>query len=216
MPKLTEDLVLARTRASDLESVKKLNCWASELDDIGIVSKMKQVEIVSLSVNSITTLQPFQYCRHLQELYIRRNKIASLSEICYLKKLPQLRTLWLADNPCAMGDGYRMTVLKALPNLQKLDNIPVQEEEINDAIEQGIELNLPHQLNENNKRRPKSAETSREEKITDHNTVTFAETNKIREQLGLKPLTADKMSPAKSKPQSSNSKAREKRRQNRK
>ena len=45
------------------------------------------------------------------------------SEIWHLRKLPKLRVLWLADNPCATGDGYRMTVLKTLPNLNKLDNI---------------------------------------------------------------------------------------------
>ena len=45
------------------------------------------------------------------------------AEICHLRKLPKLRVLWLADNPCAAADHYRMTVLKTLPNLNKLDNV---------------------------------------------------------------------------------------------
>ena len=60
---------------------------------------------------------------NLEELYIRKNDIANLAEIYYLRKLPRLRVLWLADNPCAVGDRYRMTVLKTLPNLQRLDNV---------------------------------------------------------------------------------------------
>ncbi len=65
-----------------------------------------------------------------------------LSEICHLRRLPKLRVLWLADNPCAVGDRYRMTVLKTLPNLQKLDNKTVTEDEVNEAIEQGLELSF--------------------------------------------------------------------------
>ncbi len=35
-----------------------------------------------------------------------------------------------------------MTVLKTLPNLQKLDNKTVTEDEVNEAIEQGLELSF--------------------------------------------------------------------------
>ena len=75
------------------------------------------------SVNDISTLEDFQECHNLQELYIRKNNIASLNEICYLRRLPKLRNLWLADNPCATGSLYRLTVLRNLPNLVKLDNV---------------------------------------------------------------------------------------------
>ena len=74
-------------------------------------------------MNDINTLEDFSYCPNLQELYVRNNKIEDLREICYLKDLDKLRILWLADNPCATGDNYRLTVLKNLPGLQKLDNI---------------------------------------------------------------------------------------------
>ena len=84
---------------------------------------MPSIEVISLSVNSITTLEDFAYCPNLTELYVRKNCIADLAEIWYLRKLPKLRVLWLADNPCAAGPKYRLTVLKMLPNLTKLDNI---------------------------------------------------------------------------------------------
>lgn len=63
-------------------------------------------------------------CRRLSELYLRRNRIPSLNELFYLKDLPHLRVLWLAENPCCGTSPhlYRMTVLRNLPHLQKLDN----------------------------------------------------------------------------------------------
>lgn len=76
------------------------------------------------SVNSVSTLEPVRGCRRLSELYLRRNRIPSLNELFYLKDLPHLRVLWLAENPCcgASPHLYRMTVLRNLPHLQKLDN----------------------------------------------------------------------------------------------
>ncbi|XP_060075982.1 cilia- and flagella-associated protein 410-like [Ylistrum balloti] len=127
--KLTDALVLARTRASDLESVKKLNFWGSDIENVSVVRRMPNLEVCSLSVNSITTLEDFSYCPNLQELYIRKNKIKDLSEINHLATLPRLRNLWLADNPCADTENYRSIVLKTLPTLQKLDNIVVTESE---------------------------------------------------------------------------------------
>lgn len=122
MSVLTEDCVLSRTRAQDLKSVRKLNCWGSELEDVSIVRKMPHVEVLSLSVNNIYTLADFAHCKNLQELYIRKNSIQDLNEVLYLKDLPRLKSLWLADNPCAENEQYRLTVLRHLPNLQKLDN----------------------------------------------------------------------------------------------
>ncbi|KAK7495711.1 hypothetical protein BaRGS_00013158 [Batillaria attramentaria] len=141
--KLTEALVLARTRASDLESVRKLNCWASQIRDASIVRKMPNLEVCSLSVNNLSSLEDFSHCPNLQELYIRKNRVQSLSDVHYLKGLDKLRVLWLSDNPCSEGDSYRMTVLKTLPNLQKLDNVVVTEDEVNRALEEGEDLPLP-------------------------------------------------------------------------
>ncbi|KAK2166937.1 hypothetical protein LSH36_33g04009 [Paralvinella palmiformis] len=123
MVKLNEALVLARSRATGLENVRKFNCWGSDLTDIRIIRRMTNVQVLSLSVNKISTLSDVSYCKNLEELYIRKNDVRNLNEICYLKSLPKLRILWLADNPCAAEEQYRMTVLKHLPNLQKLDNV---------------------------------------------------------------------------------------------
>jgi hypothetical protein len=43
-------------------------------------------------------------------------------------------------------DSYRLTVLRALPNLQKLDNITVQPEEVQEALRKGRELVHPKDI----------------------------------------------------------------------
>ncbi|CAG0884559.1 unnamed protein product [Cyprideis torosa] len=61
----------------------------------------------------------------------------------YLRDLPRLKRLWLEENPCADVEGYRYTVLRHLPNLEVLDNVPVEEEEIREAYHRGLDLLHP-------------------------------------------------------------------------
>jgi len=79
--------------------------------------------LLVFSVNRISTLRDFKCCLALKDLYLRKNCIEDLSELAYLQQLPNLRVLWLAENPCAYLPDYRNTVLRYLPNLLKLDNI---------------------------------------------------------------------------------------------
>lgn len=235
--KLTEGLVLARTRAVDLDGVTKLNFWGSEISDISVVRSMPNLEVCSVSVNSISTLKDFARCKQLTELYIRKNKIENLSEIHYLKNLTRLRNLWLADNPCAEGRNYRATVLRTLPNLQKLDNVVVSEEEKKEAEENGDNLPPPEDLeevlneedqftengrdqeeteNETNENatgedkktddgtvkktpetKPKPPPVKPKQSMLDPVTLSWEETNKIREELGLKPLPFEKITTSK-------------------
>ncbi|XP_043281273.1 uncharacterized protein [Venturia canescens] len=137
MVRLTEEMVVARTRVSDLTAVRKLNCWGTELTDVSILRNLKKVEVLSLSVNNINTLNDFQYCLNLRDLFVRKNNIKDLNEVCYLQNLLSLRNLWLDENPCAEQEGYRLAVLRALPNLEKLDDKVVTTEEIQNALARG-------------------------------------------------------------------------------
>lgn len=76
------------------------------------------------SANSISSLSPLAGCLSLCELYLRKNTIPALSELCHLRPLTRLRVLCLAENPCCGTDPnrYRLSVLRCLPRLQKLDN----------------------------------------------------------------------------------------------
>ncbi|XP_042284433.1 cilia and flagella associated protein 410 [Thunnus maccoyii] len=189
--KLTRKLVLAKAKASDLDSVKKLNCWGCNLTDISIFSQMPNIEVLTLSVNSILSLSPLAGCLSLCELYLRRNMIPSLSELSHLRPLTRLRVLWLAENPCCGTDSsqYRLTVLRCLPRLQKLDNQVVTEDEIALALMEGEEVTTPPSTVQN---QPSANGHPDAETENDPLNYNMEETNKIREELGMKPLSRDK------------------------
>ncbi|XP_011635525.1 protein C21orf2 homolog isoform X2 [Pogonomyrmex barbatus] len=102
--------------------------------------------ILIIGINNINTLADFQYCPKLRELFIRRNNIKDLNEVCYLQDLPNLRNLWLDENPCAEKEGYRLAVLRALPNLEKLDDKIVSPEEVQIAMAIGRPLIHPLEI----------------------------------------------------------------------
>ncbi|XP_043819086.1 cilia- and flagella-associated protein 410 isoform X2 [Dromiciops gliroides] len=199
--KLTRKMVLSRAKASELESVKKLNCWGSRLTDISICQSLPSIEVITLSVNSISSLEPVSHCLNLSELYLRKNSIPSLDELFYLKDLPRLRVLWLSENPCCGPDPrrYRMTVLRNLPSLQKLDNQSVTEEELSQALIEGEEITAaPARQASENGHAELSCELSTVDSSADMESDLLSdsmeETNKIREQLGMKPLPRDRFS----------------------
>ncbi|XP_037967987.2 zinc finger CCCH domain-containing protein 13 isoform X1 [Plutella xylostella] len=140
MARLTEEMVIARSKQSDLSAIKKLNCWGAELGDVSLLRRMPNVEVLALSINKIRSLDDFSSCRCLRELYVRKNEIRDLSEIRHLRRLPALTSLWLEENPCTQHPQYRMTVLRNLPRLEKLDNVPVNPDEVQEAMRRGLHI----------------------------------------------------------------------------
>jgi Leucine-rich repeat (LRR) protein len=48
------------------------------------MNNLPNVEVVSLSVNRISSLKDFQNCQNLRELYVRKNEIIDYHEVDYL------------------------------------------------------------------------------------------------------------------------------------
>ncbi|XP_029462362.1 cilia- and flagella-associated protein 410 isoform X2 [Rhinatrema bivittatum] len=167
---------------------------------ISVCRELTNIEVITLSVNGISTLEPVSRCQNLRELYLRKNSIQSLAELFYLKELPRLRVLWLAENPCCGQDllRYRLTVLRNLPNLQKLDNQAVTEEELSQALLEGDEITAsPNNLYMDHGHTESSGDMNATELTAETDSdlnFSMEETNKIREQLGMKPLPKDKFS----------------------
>ena len=104
---LTAELIMLKTKTNQLDRIRNLNLVANDLADISIVSQMGALEVLSLSVNSISTLKDVSTCYSLKELYLRRNCVGTLDEVEHLVPLPNLKTIWLAENPISTIAGYR-------------------------------------------------------------------------------------------------------------
>ena len=59
---LTPELIMFKTKTNQLDKIKNLNLCANDLADISIVGQMSALEVLSLSVNSITTLKDVSEC----------------------------------------------------------------------------------------------------------------------------------------------------------
>ena len=139
--KLSRELIAQKVKSDRIESIRNLNLWGSNIEDISIIEEMPSLEIVSLSVNKIRTLRPFANLENLRELYLRRNLITNLNEIKYLTNCQNLNVLWLSENPICDNPNYRAVVICILPQLQKLDDIAITDEE-RDKAEKKLSGNL--------------------------------------------------------------------------
>lgn len=124
---LTEHMILNKIRSNSLMTIRQLNFWGFNLSDVHILEKMPNLQVVALSINNITTLQPFANCDQLRELHLRRNLISTFDELRWLMDLPDLRKLALAENPICADPSYRNKVIRMLPQLDELDGIPIQD-----------------------------------------------------------------------------------------
>jgi Leucine-rich repeat (LRR) protein len=95
---LTIQLVQQKTKTDSLASIKNLNLWGNDIDDLKVLRQLPNLEVLSLSVNRISTLKEIATCTRLKELYLRKNHISELTELRYVQHLPSLKVLWLQGN----------------------------------------------------------------------------------------------------------------------
>lgn len=81
MKKLTIELIVQKCKTDNLQKIKKLDVWSSDLEDVTIIKELPALEICSLSLNKIKQLSYFQSSHNLTELYLRKNLISDLFEI---------------------------------------------------------------------------------------------------------------------------------------
>lgn len=77
---LTADLVFTKTKSDSLHNIKNLNLWGNDLEDLSLIQKMPNLEVVSLSVNRISSLKDFAYCPKLQVQIIQELGTVSQEE----------------------------------------------------------------------------------------------------------------------------------------
>jgi Leucine-rich repeat (LRR) protein len=153
---LLKDDILSKCKVKSLDEVKNINLWGCDLNNIDIISEMKNLEVASLSLNKISSLKPFQNLHNLKELYLRKNNISDIKEIEYLKQCPNLKIVWIEENPlCQKDPNYQKEIIKELPQIIKLDNKKVKdilnEEKINNSTENELKNDF---VNSNNSNKP--------------------------------------------------------------
>lgn len=128
---LTREMIAQKQniKTENLGTIKNINLWGFEIDNLALLREMPALEILSLSQNRVHTLRDLAHCQKAQEIYIRKNLICDLQEVAHLAHLPNLRVLWLSHNPCADHPYYRPYIVKKLQHLVKLDNAEVKKEE---------------------------------------------------------------------------------------
>ena len=81
--------------------------------------------------------------------------------------------LFRSENPCAEACGqqlYRQTVIRNLPQLQKLDNVAVSSEEMAEAMRRGVELSSPADRLQEEAAPPPARRTVRTPPVTQEDT----------------------------------------------
>ena len=56
---LSPDLIMMRSKCDRLDMVKNLNLWGNDISDVSVLSSLPNLEILSLSVNKIQSLNDF-------------------------------------------------------------------------------------------------------------------------------------------------------------
>jgi len=96
------------------------------------------LEELWVSYNLIDKLTNIEKLTKLRILYLHNNKISSWGELEKLQALENLEEILLVGNPLFENTGtdqtkikseWRIEVLKRLPNLKKIDGVPVDVEE---------------------------------------------------------------------------------------
>ena len=157
--RLTEEFILKKTNSKSLADIHNLSLWGQKLTDVTAIESIPHLKTCAFSVNSIDSLKPFESCKHLEELFLRKNNINGLDQLFYLQDLKNLKVLWLSDNPIASIDNYRLFTIATLPQLKKLDQIDITDDERSEAhiMFPNPKLYLEQQKGPSPRNRPTSA-----------------------------------------------------------
>lgn len=70
---LSKDMIKKKCKTENLIMIKNINFWGNEIRDLSVLKEMPSLEIVSLSLNKVTSLKELGKCPKIQEIYLRKN-----------------------------------------------------------------------------------------------------------------------------------------------
>ncbi|WZN58558.1 light chain of dynein [Chloropicon roscoffensis] len=129
---LSTNCIASIQNLAGLENLKVLSLGRNQIkkfDNIEAVSST--LEEIWISYNLIESLSGLDKAKGLKKLYMSNNLIAKWSEIEKLQANPELEEVLFVGNPFVDEDNaaYRIQMIKTLPNLKKIDGLPVDVDE---------------------------------------------------------------------------------------
>lgn len=109
-----------------LGPVTNLYLQQNQITRIENLESLLTLRFMTLAGNQIEKVENLHLLDELKFLDLSDNKIESFDPEAFTKSL---KILNLEDNPCTRHVGYRSSLLRALPNLQQLDNIDITRQE---------------------------------------------------------------------------------------
>ena len=129
---LSTNNIAAITNLTGLESLKILSLGRNQIKKFeNIEAVSATIEEIWISYNLITSLSGLDKAKKLKKLYMSNNLVEKWSEIEKLQANPELEEVLFFGNPFVDEDNaaYRIQLLKVLPNLNKIDGLPVDVDE---------------------------------------------------------------------------------------
>jgi Leucine-rich repeat (LRR) protein len=116
-----------RDLGTSLTGLRVLWVARCSIQDLGGISSLPILEELYLPFNDVNELSPLYAHDALQVIDLEGNLVEEFEEIKSLESLPVLRELTLTMNPVTQnGNCSRESVLRAIPQLEILDDLPAQ------------------------------------------------------------------------------------------
>ncbi|XP_057715236.1 leucine-rich repeat-containing protein 9 isoform X3 [Corythoichthys intestinalis] len=147
---------------SSVRGLRHLTLSFNELTNLGDIAHMPMLEFLDVSFNQIVSLDGLLALKQLKHLDVSWNKLVNASEESNVLKIqtPALQILETKHNPWNKPEEVRITIVSLLTTLTKLDNIPVTEEEVADAVRKTTRTVINEEIlmahSHTNKERPRS------------------------------------------------------------
>jgi Leucine-rich repeat (LRR) protein len=140
-----------RDLGTGLANLRILFLCRSSLQDLGGISALSSLEELYVSFNDIKEIYHLVTHESLQVLDLEGNLVSDFGEVQSLQALGTLRDLNLSANPVWRVEGVsRERVVRALPQLEVLDDLPCGDSTIQDQplLEHDLELDMGESLDE--------------------------------------------------------------------
>lgn len=126
---LSNNLIEKIENLETLVNLKELDLSFNYIEKIEHLDSLIHIEILSLYNNEIKVIENLDNLRQLHVFSIGKNSIEDRDTVFHLRLFKKLRSVNMADNPCAKDEGFRTFVVTFLPQISYYEYIRVSKEE---------------------------------------------------------------------------------------